>query len=58
MKILDTVTVVAALGFLIVGSIVSMMRRARGKGHVFGEISALPESWRGWVLGEKRKPKT
>lgn len=48
--------VVAGIAFLVLGSIVVLWRawRHRGEpgGAKLGQLSALPASWRKWVLGE------
>ena len=54
MKTLDTI--ILATIWLIVPALSAfhLFQRSRGRFTGYGQTGALPESWRRWLLGEKR----
>jgi hypothetical protein len=54
---LDTALVSLIGAFLVVLSVIVIVRIFRGQATGYGQLSALPESWRRWILDEKPKQK-
>jgi hypothetical protein len=57
LALLDVALVLLIGIFLIVLSVTVLVRLFRGKPTGYDQLSALPESWRRWVLDEKPKKK-
>ena len=54
MNVLDTILVALIWLFVLALSTLRLFRRFRGQFNGYGQTADLPESWRRWLLGEKR----
>lgn len=57
LRLLDSVILIAWYGFVLVGSVVALVRMGRGQVHHGGQAAGLPEAWRRWMLGERAEKK-
>lgn len=57
LRLLDSVILIAWYGFILVGSIIVLVRLCRGQVHYSGQLAGLPERWRRWMLGETTEKK-
>ncbi len=57
LRLLDSVILIAWYGFVLVGSIVALVRLCRGQVHRGGQAAGLPERWRRWMFDERIEEK-